>query len=341
MPQRTSMRRSTRRLDALAVVILLATAQAASAQTSKWPAPRKAAPLTLRSLWTVETDELLYPADLHFTKTGLLVFDHGSHAIKRVDTGAGRIVQSMGRQGSGPGEFRNPGQFLGTSDLAFVVEFSFGHVSRIDRDSLVRVRVASGGRWSSGCTWGGATLLLQTSGRDTHDYFVSTSGDSARILDSLAMPWPAIVRRPFMERQAALRQLDDSTCISLPLYQREFALVRPSGAWTTGASVEQLPVPKLVSGSGPGGRALSLQGAKPGALDARAWRDLVLVLFAGTTSNKFRILDAYERTSLRYVGSLKLPIEAMRIAVRGDTIAVLGDVDGTPVISGFLLGRAK
>jgi hypothetical protein len=189
-------------------------------------------------------------------------------------------------------------------------------------------------------------VLFQTSGHETHDYFVSTTGERARVVDSIAAPWPRYRDLTFMVRQGRLRQIDDSTCALLPLYQREFALLAPGMAPRLGMHVEALPEAKSVEvRTRTGGSSSMAKGSKRGALDASGWRDLLLVLFQGTTPQKLRILDSYDRRTLAYRGSTLLPFDASKFAIHGDTMVVVGEVDDEPVVGAFLLstagGRAK
>lgn len=66
-----------------------------------------------------------------------------------------------------------------------------------------------------------------------------------------------------------------------------------------------------------------------------------MILFRGQTEFKSRILDAFERSTLSYRGSVLLPFEAMRMATRGDTLAVVGESDLEPVVAVFLLAETS
>lgn len=303
------------------------------APAQSWEPPRHEGAFRLLPIAELQLDALLYPVDVHFSDAGLLVFDQGGHALRIVDLRTRSVVRSLGRQGSGPGEFTNPAVFIGNRSSPLLVEFSKGRVTRYSGDSLSVVRVASSGRWASGCAWTPGHLLLQTAGHPEYDFFVTSIGDSARFTDSLAVPWEHVRVRPFLERQASARQVDDSTCAILPLYQREFAIMSPSKPMGLGTSPEILPPARLRVERSAKVRIESLTGARPGALDAKAWRHRILVLFGGSTRSKFRILDAFDRQTLRYQGSVRLPLEATRIAISGDTLVALAERDGEPVIS--------
>ncbi|MCC6319669.1 MAG: hypothetical protein IT361_18510 [Gemmatimonadaceae bacterium] len=304
--------------------------------------PRTTAQVTLRPLWRSAPDELLYPIDIQFSAAGLLVFDQGAHGLHALDSRTGRILRSFGRQGTGPGEYTQPAQLFGTRREPHTVQFSIGRVADVSSLAVTPRRTPSGGRWSSACSWRDRSVLLQTAGHATHDVFIVALGDSARLLDSIPVPFPRLSGRPFMERQAQLRQVDDSTCAIVPLYQPEFALLSPGRPTRSGSSVEVLPEARLQVIKTEGGRIERLQsGARAGAIDVRGWRDLVLVLFSGTTHHKRRVIDAYSRSNLGYVGSILLPLESTRMAISGDTLAVVGDDQGVPAVAAFLLSRTR
>lgn len=312
-------------------------------QGTRWSAPRRDAGLALTILWRSDQigsgAELLYPIDVQFSSVGLLVFDHGAKQIKAVDGASGRHRFVAGRGGSGPGEFSGPVTFLGTWAQPMAVEFSVGRLTQVVRTGELRdVRVSHTSRWATGCTWGRDAILFQAAGHRTHDYFVSTTGESAKTIDSLAMPWPRLLPLGFMARQAPLRQLDDSTCAMMPLYNREFGLFSRGEEPRLGTHVEELPPARSREASSGKMRVESVApGAKPGGVDVRAWRDAILVLFAGQGRQRFRTLDIYSRNDLSYRGSVALPFEGTRIAVRGDTLAIVGEDDFSPVVAVFLL----
>ena len=328
----------------ICLVVLLFTPPASAQST--WTAPRRSAGLVPRLLWRNDSQSgktsLLYPIDVQFSSAGLLVFDYGEMQVKVLDPASGALRRKLGGRGAGPGEFNGPVQFFGTWAQPFGVQFGSLRITSFSSLESRAVAVASSGLWGSACTRGKDTVLLQTSGDRTHDYFLSTLGQGARVIDSLAVPWERLRALPFIVRQAGLRQLDDTTCAILPLYQKEFALLSASGQPTVGVHVEDLPTATAKISASDKRRVSSVaRGSKPGAVDARAWRDAVIVLFLGTTRLKGRILDVFRRSDLTYRGSLTLPFEASRIAIRGDTLVAVGEDDADPVVAAFLLERMR
>jgi hypothetical protein len=94
-----------------------------------------------------------------------------------------------------------------------------------------------------------------------------------------------------------------------------------------------------VSGTSKRRRHSLAEGTRAGASDVAAWRDVVLVSFWGTSPQRHRVLDVYDRRSLAYRGSVLFPYKIDHIAVHGDTLALTGEVEDEPVVGVFLLGR--
>jgi hypothetical protein len=62
-----------------------------------------------------------------------------------------------------------------------------------------------------------------------------------------------------------------------------------------------------------------------------------VVLFQGTTRDRNKLLDFYERSTLSYAGSVVLQREASRFAIRADTLAVIETVDDELRIQLYLM----
>jgi hypothetical protein len=221
-----------------------------------------------------------------------------------------------------------------------MVEAIDGRVTALEGEKLTPMRVPKEQRWSTGCQWGRDRLLLQVRGLEQHDSYIVTMGDGARVADSLPAPWPRHRALPFLVRQAPLKQVDDSTCVYLPVYQQEFAIISPTASPVTGMHIETLPEAReTLSGTSKRRRHSLAEGTKAGASDVAAWRDMMLVSFWGTSPHRHRVLDVYDRRTLGYRGSVLFPYKIDHIAVHGDTLAVTGEVEDEPVVGGFLLGR--
>jgi hypothetical protein len=290
-------------------------------------------------LWRTDTAgataDFVQPFDVLFARTGLLVMDIGDSKLKTLDPRTGSVRAVTGREGSGPGEVRGVVTLFGTSARPMLLEFMTGRVLELRSDgSLIAVPVAQAGQWTTGCSWGEGNVLLAKAGQ----YFVSEIRPNAMILDSLPMPWPRLRALPYIVRQAGLHQVDDSTCAMLPTFHREFALLSPTRHPLLGLHFEQLPPASADEAKTDAGTIHTIaRGAKSGFQDAATWKDAILVSFGGTSRHRRRLLDVFRRTDLSYRGSILLPFEVRRLAIRGDTLAVVGEDDDYPIVAAFLI----
>lgn len=283
-------------------------------QPPRWTAPRRDAGITLRPLWRSDTQRgpatLTYPFDLVFAAQRLAIYDHGEKHVQVVDASTGRARFAVGRHGPGPGEFGDRAvTFFGPPARPLMVEAIDGRVTALDGEKLTPRRVPKEQRWSTGCQWGRDRLLLQVRGLEQHDTYVVTMGDGARIVDSMPAPWPRHRTLPFLVRQASLRQLDDSTCVYLPVYQQEFAIISPTAPPVTGTHIESLPEAReKLSGTSKRRRYSLAEGTKAGASDVArvARRDAGELLgnFTTSTSRDRHLRPAHARLSR--VGALPL-----------------------------------
>src|SRR5690606_15002028 len=137
-------------------------------------------------------------------------------------------------------------------------------------------------------------------------------------------------------RQAAVYQVDDSTCVILPAYAAEFATYR-RGQLEFGLGVEPTPVPQVLDG-GQGVGASRRVAPEVGTThrSATSWRGRLLILYAGGTELRRRIVDIYDE-SLRYESTIVLPFVTQFISTSGDTLFALGELDDEPILAAYLL----
>lgn len=320
------------------------TGASAASAAPEFASPRRSLGFALRLLWKTDTTSVaeasVHPFDIHFSDRGLLVMDVGDSRLNLLDSRTGTTLARAGGEGAGPNELRGVVTVFGTRTRPMLLEFQSGRVAELGggNAALIPVSASRAKVWTSGCAWGDGRLLLNKIGPTPFEYFVSTIGRDPEIVDSLAMPWPRLLAQAFIARQARLRQVDDSTCAILPAYYPEFALLSPSRPIVTGRHIEELPAAVGVDTKvGNATEHTVARGAKHGHRDARAWRDAVIILFEGTSEHKGRVLDVFSRKDLLYRGSMLLPFEGGKIAISGDTLAVVGEENFYPVVAAFLL----
>lgn len=290
-----------------------------------------------------EDSVLLFPTDVQFSSRGLLVFDAGSRQVRVFDSSTGTFLRTLGREGQGPGELSASFWFQGSYHRPVSFDATQRRLTHLAgaRDSLVTLFFPRDRRWSSTCALNDDTTLGYAAAVDAESDLLLTVGD--RVVDSLAYPFENLRSEHFMARQAIVRQLDDSSCAVLTAYQSSFAVVTLSRGTLLGVYPESAAVMKVnvvVSDTGKSVVSTLPRGTRVGPFDARVWREYVLVLFGGRTALAGRTIDVFTRDDLKYRGSLVLPQKAKRMAVRGDSLIVIGERDYYPTLS-LLMLRAK
>jgi hypothetical protein len=305
--------------------------------------PRRAAALSLVEIWRVggpdDPGELVQPVHLFASHLGVMVSELDGAHVRVYSARDGGLTDTIGRYGFGPGEFGRVPQLLGSFDQPMAFEGANARLSLLSRGQPPKTsRVASGRSWVTACALEPGRILLQVTGWNDDGYVVSTVGDSARVIDSLAHPFAELRDVLPIARQASLHQVDDSTCAILPGYAQRFAVLR-SGRLTFGDGIEPAPIPAAAQeGEGVGSRRGIASGTRPTNQSAASWNGRLLLLHNGRTALRRRLVDIYA-SDLRYESSLALPFDATYIAVLGDTLFALGEVEDEPVLAAFVLRR--
>lgn len=305
------------------------------------PAPRRSAGIEVLPIWTAggleDPGRMIQPMALFTSRLGVLVSDLDGAHIRSFDSRSGIQVGTIGRFGLGPGEFGRVPSLLGTYDSPLAFEGPNGRISRLGQDSIpVTLRVATGRSWLSACQTSPERVLLQAMAWNGDGYFTSTIGSDATLVDSFPHPIASLQSVLPLARQAPLVQVDDSTCVVLPVYAHEFALLRGDQV-VLGASIETAATPSAEWEGVPGRSTLSLaRGTRSAQLSAASWRGRLLILYAGATEYRRRLVDIYSFGG-SYEGSLVLPYASTEIATSGDTLVSLGEEADEPILAAFLL----
>jgi len=291
-----------------------------------------------------EDTVLLLPADVQFSSRGLLVFDAGSRHVRIFDASTGTLVSTLAREGRGPGELSASFWFQGSFDRPVSFDATQRRLTLLagERDSLVTLLFPRDRRWASTCALTDGITLGYAAAVNAESDLLLAAGD--RVVDSLSYPFEELRAEHFMGRQAIVRQLDDSSCAVLTAYQSRFAVITRSRGPLLGVYPESAAVMKVDVVTSDNGKSIVStlpRGARVGPLDARMWRDYVLVLFGGHSALAERTIDVFSRADLKYRGSLVLPSKAKRMAVRGDSLIVIGERDDYPTLALFMLRSQK
>lgn len=304
------------------------------------PAPRRTSALHLVPLWTAggpdDPGRLIQPVHLFASRLGVLVSEFDGAHVRVFDSRSGVQVDTLGRFGLGPGEFGRVPFLLGTYERPLAFEGANGRLSDLGAgDAPVTSRVATGRNWVSACLMAPGRVLLQTVGMED-GYWVSTIGDRAALVDSFPHPIASLEGVLPLARQAPLYQVDDSTCVILPVYSHEFAVLR-GDQLVLGASIETAATPRAEWEGEVGRSTLSLaRSTRSTQRGAASWRGRLLILYAGATEHRRRLVDIYSSRGV-YDASLVLPFETRYIASSGDTLFAVGERDDEPILAAFLL----
>jgi hypothetical protein len=280
--------------------------------------------------------ELNDPQLLGTTSDGkIVVFDMGDLEL-RAFSATGKELWTFGRKGSGPGEFRGALDLkpVGSSDIA------------VYDASLARLTIVTGAgqlRTTARVAVEGTALIPVDAGKA----FGITPHDRQTLWRSV---YPAGTARE--------EALPTATRVAEPLLRTNFA----AGAGGTGAVVTFMwsdavllldgngAVRKVIAGPEPVPfpRTLSVPTKIPGISDAVVTRiepkatrgalavaatsTRVFVLFGGATADRGRLIDEYELSTGRYLGSRRLPDRAMAIAALPDNRLVTMHDDPLPQV---------
>jgi len=101
--------------------------------------------------------EVTSVTDAAFHRGEWFVLDRRSAQVHRIDA-SGSLVESFGRQGEGPGEFRRPAAIASRGDSVVVVDGGILHLFRTDGDHIADRRIGLGG-----CGYGTVRDVLSVS----------------------------------------------------------------------------------------------------------------------------------------------------------------------------------
>lgn len=298
------------------------------------------------SITGATNDELLIPGNLTATPSGnLLIFDYGSMEL-RTFAPNGRPLWRAGSKGSGPGEFRNvmdvealPDGSVMVLDMANRRATTFADGGRLLRTAPVR-------RNSSRFIQFSGTQPLALAGDDTATLWI-TEGVPGLPAQRELLPndMPAhhsLVRELFSAPLSApTARLTKTTAGSVASAASAGAVSSAASAgaviafrwsdriFTLGTNGEisaifhgiepvELPSAKsypLRAGKFQGSVSRVAPEATPAALSVAADTSRILVLFAGRSTERGRIIDTYHRQTGTYLGSYLLPQQYQEVVV--------------------------
>jgi hypothetical protein len=272
---------------------------------------------------------LLYPVGIRIHASSMLVADYGAKRLSVHDRTTGRQLRTVGREGSGPGEFRELLLLPAASDRALVYDRQLARLSwwSGSGDAIGSRSTAGLGSVSGVCGEMNGTLTLK----------ISPAGESALRgvgeLDSGAttlrnlrqLPPPVIQHRSDMGSHAHLLVDDDGECILAPHSYAWIATVQGEQFGAPMPLIETVPPPRIVEEPMErGGTYITTAPETPDITRMLAFsKRRAYVSADGKTTVRRRVIDIYQRRPWRYEGSLVVPGRIMAVGARDSLLALV------------------
>lgn len=259
----------------------------------------------------------------------LVVFDYGDFTLRALDRG-GRQLWAAGRRGGGPGEFGNPMTIVaGPDGTIWVNDPANGRISRFSRAGRFIDQVTVTEQLTSVLPFrnrGFAALGNFESGN-----LVQVYDSSGRMLRGIALP-DSLRSVPLIAREAILSGNERAATISFRFSDLAYRVDLGTGTLREFRGPERVGFVKPITASTTiDGKAYRISRANPNAVKASTavvggQGATLRVLFGGTTADSGRLIDEYDRSSGRYVGSRILPLHPVAVAeVKGDLAGIVMD----------------
>lgn len=221
-----------------------------------------------------------------------------------------------------------------------------GEVVFLDDNSMLH-RVSPNGTWKAAihlgdlgrphsiCVPDDTSLLLYT--LEEHDPLarIDTLG---RVLERYPMPWADLEGQPVIVTQSRLAAAPGGRCAVALTLGRGFATIRGPRVMARQEYIEAAPLPTVavtpLEINGVQTKSISLPPGHPTAAPSVAVGDSrVVVLYAGRTAARYRILDTYDLETGAYLESWRIPIPATALAMSHKIVFLLGTSAGQPTLA--------
>lgn len=286
--------------------------------------------------WThvgsLEDESLLTPATLAVTAEAVLVGDWGAGQIIAFDRYSPRVLWRVGREGSGPGGFRQPWLWADSDSSVLVTDFVTRRLDVLGaRGSLRSVRsLASFGSVSGICRRSDGALWLKArpSGETAFDGIGVLREKSDSLGSKRSLPFESPVHESGMGGAATLVRTGDGDCLVAPSYFSWIGVINEeTGDIVKRALVESVPAPSVVvEPTGPRSRRITLSDETVAITrHLTVSRDRAFVIAKGRSVARGRIVDVYQLDPWRYEGTLAFPEQINAISLADSTLAVISE----------------
>ncbi len=307
---------------------------------SEWPADilashRKELDWRLASRWSwvgaLSDTAMLQLCCANMSAKAIVVSDVAAGVLLGLDRNTGSIIWRSGKRGRGPREFIQPIPFLLDDSTIIVNDVATRRLSEWTTDGrfLSDRSVASVGSIRGVCRSSGGALLVGV----RPDGGVTSLGlgqldperDSIVVLWSLPIDPPP--HRTGIDAQMIVVPDGIGGCYLFPLHESWVADVDSAGRFTKHELVEHVARPLVLEEklSETSGRTRLAPGSVGGVKQVATMGSFVLVLFGGRTSGARRLIDVYERTSWRYLGTLLFRERIKAVHGRDSMLVVLSE----------------
>ena len=139
------------------------------------------------------------------------------------------------------------------------------------------------------------------------------------------LPWKAFRELDPLARQghAASDEKGERWAFAFAVGDGFFILPRGRGDTVVGRFVEHIDFPTVIRSSGRGSQSEHLGRTTPAALDVGLTAKRLYVLFGGESSERGKLVDAYDASTGQYLSSIRLPSFTFAAAVTKDFVYLL------------------
>ena len=258
------------------------------------------------------------PGLMTFNRGRLFVFDGTMAHLVAIDAESGAPLWTVGRLGKGPEEFAGVAAlFRDRASGVGVVDIQNRRITRVTALGQVsgRVPLTSGQQPNQVCAFGDNRFVAA----DVFQLSLLVVDSTGALIKRLSPLWPDLAGTTSNDsRQVGLWNDEaGSRCLVTLFSGRGFALLSPGQEPVVGRYVETFDA----FGMGERKDEREIQFWATG--DAEFVADTALILFAGRTIDRGRLIDRFNGASGRYLDSYRLPFKTTEFAAGNGLMFVL------------------